>query len=1078
MRITFYRSGKLHLLLFASLSFALGVGAQGAPNAPMAVAGAAKSSVPADAKPGDYSAEPYVVEKMSNVIALQNDGTYTAETTIRVRIQSQAGVQGFGIVSAPYASGTSTMDVTYVRVTKPDGQVVVTPSENTLDMPAQITQQAPFYSDIKVKQVAVKGLAIGDTLEYQFRLTNNKPIDPGQFWYDLDFLKTGIVLDEETQFSAPQGRYVKVQSAEAQPSIEQKDGRTVYTWKTEHLKGVADDKDAADPGPHHPSIQITTFHSWDEVGAWVASLLTPQAAPTPEIRAKAQELTANANIEQDKIRALYTFVSTKYHYIGIDFGIGRYQPHAASEVLSNDYGDCKDKHTLLAALLGAIGIKAYPALVNTEEEIDPDVPSPGQFDHVITAIPQGNTYLFLDTTAEVAPYGYLIAAIRDKKAFVVDNEGHAALVQTPPNPPFDSFINFTADGALDGNGTLVSKMHLTMRGDIEVAFRIALRQIGQTQWNQAVQNISSSLGFGGTVSDASLSSIESTDGPLEITYTYTRKNFGDWEHKRILASLPMMLIPGAPDESQKNPQPINLGSPVEFRYQGTIKLPESSIPVLPEPVILNKNFADYDSTYSGGNGTLHVRRTLILKLRKVPVDEIASYREFFKSVADDYGAFISVASDAPLSNTPPKMVGASSNAAAQSLFDGALEDFRNRDMDSGLIKLRLAVVKDPAFAQAWYVLGINEARKSPDRAVDDLKKAGSVDPSNLLATEGAAGLLATLHHESDALEIWKTLESKNSDDANVHSHIVALLVAQKRYSDAIPEIQQLVRLRPQNNQILVELGDAYLRTGDKDQGIASMKKALIMDRSAAILNNVAFVYAENDVSLDDALQYSQEAVKDLEQQTKSIKLDDLGAGDFASASRLSAYWDTFGWVQYHLGHYTIAEQYVSSAWSLTQDAPTTVHLGEIYEKDGKLHEAAVAYARATAVTAAGSEGEKRLSALRAKGRPAPGESPDPLAIQNLRTFRLPRVYSQSANARFHVLLAPDGKTADAKFVSGDEQLHDKGEAALKAFKFNVPFPPESSAQILRTGYLNCEPLLAYCTFVFIPPDSTGAVIVK
>ena len=56
------------------------------------------------------------------------------------------------------------------------------------------------------------------------------------------------------------------------------------------------------------------------------------------------------------------------------------------EVFGNQYGDCKDKHTLLSAMLIAAGLRASPAMMNSARKIDPDVPSPGQFDHVITAV--------------------------------------------------------------------------------------------------------------------------------------------------------------------------------------------------------------------------------------------------------------------------------------------------------------------------------------------------------------------------------------------------------------------------------------------------------------------------------------------------------------------------------------------------------------------------------------------------------------------------------------------------------------------------------------------------------------------
>ena len=91
--------------------------------------------------------------------------------------------------------------------------------------------------------------------------------------------------------------------------------------------------------------------------------------------------------------AIYSFVSTQYRYIGISFGIGRYQPHAADDVLSNNYGDCKDKHTLLASLLQASGITLYPALISSSWKLDPDIPSPGavRSHHRLSAAGQGRS---------------------------------------------------------------------------------------------------------------------------------------------------------------------------------------------------------------------------------------------------------------------------------------------------------------------------------------------------------------------------------------------------------------------------------------------------------------------------------------------------------------------------------------------------------------------------------------------------------------------------------------------------------------------------------------------------------------
>src|SRR5581483_8326649 len=135
-----------------------------------------------------------------------------------------------------------------------------------------------------------------------------------------------------------------------------------------------------------PSVAWTTFHSWAEVGNWYRSLALSQSKPNDELRARADDITRDAKTPEDQVRALYNFVSTQNRYVGIDFGIGRYQPHAAAEVLANQYGDCKDKDTLLEALLQAKGFSTAPALIGAGIAPVADIPTPAVFNHAITTV--------------------------------------------------------------------------------------------------------------------------------------------------------------------------------------------------------------------------------------------------------------------------------------------------------------------------------------------------------------------------------------------------------------------------------------------------------------------------------------------------------------------------------------------------------------------------------------------------------------------------------------------------------------------------------------------------------------------
>jgi transglutaminase-like putative cysteine protease len=276
------------------------------------------------------------------------------------------------------------------------GASAQTPSpDEAQDITSDITRQAPLYSDLHEKHLAVKGLEVGDVLEYAVTARTTKALVPDQFWYSYSFSVDELVLAETLQITVTRDRAVKWRSAKRQPAITETGVRRVFTWSdsvTRHKpkeQSEADQRtvayDAARGKLPQGDVEISSFQSWEDVGRWYIALQEERAKPTPEIRAKAAELTKGLTDDHAKADAIYHYVSTQVHYIGIDFGIGRYQPHSAADVLSNQYGDCKDKHTLLAALLEAAGIRAWPALIGSSHNLDPDVPYPGQFDHVISA---------------------------------------------------------------------------------------------------------------------------------------------------------------------------------------------------------------------------------------------------------------------------------------------------------------------------------------------------------------------------------------------------------------------------------------------------------------------------------------------------------------------------------------------------------------------------------------------------------------------------------------------------------------------------------------------------------------------
>jgi len=534
------------------------------PSAPAAPAAPAASAATASS---DFSAEPIVIERLEHVYTFAADGTGVRKFSVAARVHTDAAVRQLGVIGIAYASGSEHVELAYVRVRRPDGSVTETPVTEAMDMPSPVTTAAPFYSDLKELQIPVRNLRVGDLLEWQANIIRTKPEAPGQFWGAEPLVDDGVVLSQTVELHVPAGIYVNVWSSSSKPIETATPTEHIYRWESSHRQptvGPAADaekerqkkqlwtagQELDEKEGKLPAVAWTTFKSWEAVGDWYRGLESDRILPSDsQLQAKVAELTAGKATELEKVRAVYSYVSTQIRYIGVDFGIGRYQPHRAAEVLENQYGDCKDKHTLLASMLGALGLRSDAVLIGAGIRFNQPVPSPQSFNHLITRVVVGGQPVWLDATAEVAPYRVLNPAIRDKDALVVPDSGVATIQRTPAGLPFPAIQKMDASGTLNADGISNSHIVVTLRGDDELVARSALHQVSPGQYDQLVQRFSQGMGYAGTTSHADVSRPEDTTDPLRIGYDYQREKAGDWDNLRIIPQLTPVELP-RPDEKE------------------------------------------------------------------------------------------------------------------------------------------------------------------------------------------------------------------------------------------------------------------------------------------------------------------------------------------------------------------------------------------------------------------------------------------------------------------------------------------------------------------------------------------------
>jgi hypothetical protein len=609
------------------------------------------------------SKEAYIFELLQSTVRFEADGKGQRDFILRARIQSESAVHEFGLLVYPFASSFESLDVIYARVRKPDGTIVETPASDVQELDSAVSREAPMYTDEREKHVAIKSLSVGDILEAHLRWTIHDPIAPGHFWFDHSYFREGICLQETLEIDVPPNVPVKLRNSGLNPSVREQNGRRLYRFETSNLKKPEDSKIPDWEKNYHglqpPDVQLSSFTTWEDIGSWFASLVQPKTAVTPEIRAKAEELIKGKITEEEKLHAIYDFVSTRFRYIGIDLGLSRYTPHGASEVLANRYGDCKDKHTLFAAILQSAGISAFPVLISSKYRLDTSFPSVSLFDHVITAIPRGDSFLFLDTTPEVAPFGLLVSTIRDRQALIIPSSSSARLITTPADPPLPNYERVKIDSSIDVQGTLDAKMRMEERGDGELGLRLAYRSTPQNRWQDLTQQMVARMGFAGSVSDVSVVQPEDTSQPFWLSFSYHRTDFPDWKNHRIVLPAPSFFFADLTEEQKLSKEVLPLGSLQDVTYESTVKFPKGFSAILPTVPDRKTDFAEFSASYSYEKGMLHGTLHFKTLLHEIPGSKRSEFSSMAKAVDEAQRRYIFVAGDFPggTAPTPPILAG-------------------------------------------------------------------------------------------------------------------------------------------------------------------------------------------------------------------------------------------------------------------------------------------------------------------------------------------------------------------------------------------------------------------------------------
>ena len=515
-----------------------------------------------------------------------------------------------------------------------------------------------LYADNKIKVLRIPAAEPGNTVGYEYEQFGRAYAleDLWQYQSDVPVRRARYALTLPDGWT-PQARWFHATAVE--PRTE---GKSVV-WELADVPAI-------EVEPQMPAMQavaarlavrfdpngataVAPHRTWDELAQWYNGLAGPRVASSPALQAKARELTAGKSTIAEKVEALAKFAQNDVRYVAIEIGIGGYQPHAAMDVFNSRYGDCKDKVTVLAAMLREVGIEAYYVLVNTDRGVmDAAFPSAAWFNHAIIAIPLPDDavkgmqatvvhpklgrLLIFDPTSTSTPFGSLPSYLQQNHALLVTRDG-GAIIELPAHPPATNRLARTAKLTLRADGGIEGDVREVMSGSVAAPMRSTLRELNDAARRQYLETRLASHLPQSTLGDPVVENLDDVSKDLIVRYhvsapTYARNAAG------MLLVRPRVMgqkVEGIRDLAKRKNAYVTSGPELHVDDFEIVVPAGLAADELPPPRDIRSGSVQYTSKTTFEGSTLHYRRELKTEGFEVPLADLAALNRTYADILSD-----------------------------------------------------------------------------------------------------------------------------------------------------------------------------------------------------------------------------------------------------------------------------------------------------------------------------------------------------------------------------------------------------------------------------------------------------------
>jgi hypothetical protein len=607
-------------------------------------------------KPPTYDKDvPAVALRDEQVVNFGNDGKIVVTTTYSMRIILREGKQ-MASAFAPYLATTGKIREIKAWLIKSNGTTKKYEKDSIVD---RVSDADDVYNESRVKIIDGSREADEDSVFGYQIISEERPLFYQDIWAFQGRLPT---LYSKYTLVLPSGWKASNVTFNHENLSPQVNG-TSYSWELRNLAPIP--PEAASPSVRNlaPRIAVNyfpensaqtgsnqVFTSWQDVSRWATQLHDPQVIIDDSVALKTRELTANAETELDKIRAISRYVQN-LQYISIDIGVGYgngYKPRSSSLVLNRGYGDCKDKANLMRAMLKVLKIEAYPiAIFSGDPTYTREIwASPSQFNHCIIAIKISDAtkvasvitdsklgrLLIFDATDPYTAIGDFPDHEQGSMALIIagDNGG---LVKMPVTSPESNLLDRKIDATLTADGRISGLIKETAFGQTSAQFRREQRVMSADDYSKMIEGWLTNGATGAKAGKIDAKDSNS-DSKFHLDVEFSAPRYGQLMQGRLLVFKPAIV--GRRDSLRftetTRKHPILFDS-TAFSETVSFTLPIGfTVDEMPDALNMTTEFGKYSSSYAVKDNKLVFTRSYTLNQVSVLPDKYESVKDFYKKI--------------------------------------------------------------------------------------------------------------------------------------------------------------------------------------------------------------------------------------------------------------------------------------------------------------------------------------------------------------------------------------------------------------------------------------------------------------